>query len=218
MQRYESGLRVQKKFTQKDLRLETLLETRPLTTAEIKRNPKPSRFRGETNIFVGRQEDIAKVKQYVTELNAPIAIVGEGGLGKSALAYKTMHECEDVFDVIIPVYFESLLTYNSFLLELAKSLQLPLSIDKFEQLGNEDKADIIRDALAKSSRALIYADNYETIRNIITEVITTRHTVEESREEKENAIKINDFLVYLLEEGMDFRKRRLQYSRYARYR
>src|SRR5829696_7431519 len=63
-------------------------------TIEYKRPPKPSVFRGESPIFVGRQEDINKIKQYLTESNAPVAIIGEEGLGKTALAFKTIHECE----------------------------------------------------------------------------------------------------------------------------
>src|SRR5829696_2538836 len=139
---------------------------------EYKRPPKPSIFRGESPIFVGRQEDINKIKQYFTESkNIPVSIIGEEGLGKSALAFKAIHECEDMFDVIIPVYFESVLTFNSFLLEMAKSLQLPMTINQFEQLENvEDKAGIILDALARHRRVLIYADNYETIKNSIITV------------------------------------------------
>src|SRR5215204_188248 len=122
---------------------------------EYKRPPKPSVFRGESPIFVGRQEDINKIKQYLTESNAPVAIIGEEGLGKTALAFKTIHECEDMFDVITPFYFESLLPFNSFLLEIAKSVKLPvtMTISEFEQVDNiDEKAQIINDALRANGR------------------------------------------------------------------
>lgn len=72
----------------------------------------------------------------MTESNAPVSIVGEGGLGKSALAFKAIHECGDIIEVIIPFYFESVLTFNSFLLEMAKTIQLPMTINQFEQVDD----------------------------------------------------------------------------------
>jgi predicted hydrocarbon binding protein len=162
---------------------------------EYKRPPKPN-FSG-LKIFVGRQQDIIKIKQYLTaeSKNAPIAIVGEGGIGKTTLAFKAMHGCQDMFDIIIPVYFESVLAFKSFLLEMAKSLQLPMTIDEFEKFDNViEEAQIIKDALARYGRVLIYADNYETIRNSIS-VINSGSTKQQSlQEEKENAIEINKFL------------------------
>jgi tetratricopeptide (TPR) repeat protein len=165
--------------------------------SEYKRPPKPSIFRAESPIFVGRQQDIAKMKQYLTaESNAPVSITGEGGIGKSALAFKAIHECEDMFDVIIPVYFESLLTFNSFLFEMGKSVQLPMTIDQFEQVDNiEEKAQIIKDALARYRKVLIYADSYETIRNSII-TVNKSSTTQQSRGE-EDAIKINNFLKHV---------------------
>ena len=70
--------------------------------SEYKRPPKPI-IRGKSPIFVGRKQDIIRIKQYLTESNAPVSITGEGGIGKSALAFKAMHQCQDMFDAIIPV-------------------------------------------------------------------------------------------------------------------
>ncbi|HKG71718.1 MAG TPA: hypothetical protein VKA87_07450, partial [Nitrososphaeraceae archaeon] len=74
-------------------RIQAILEQRHPVTSDPKRPPKPSVFHGKSKIFVGRKEDITKIKQYLTQSNAPVSIVGEGGLGKSALAFKAIHEC-----------------------------------------------------------------------------------------------------------------------------
>jgi tetratricopeptide (TPR) repeat protein len=174
-------------------RIQAILEQQFPTLSELKRPPKPQIFRGESNIFLGRKEDIIKIKQYFNESNSPVSITGEGGIGKSALAFKAIHECQDKFDVIIPVYFEYVLTFNSFLLEMAKSLQLP--INQFEQVHSiDEKADFIKDALIKYRRILIYADNYETIRNSIINIIRKSPTSIQQSVQEEDAIKINNFL------------------------
>jgi tetratricopeptide (TPR) repeat protein len=159
---------------------------------EYKRPPKPSIFRGEsTKIFVGRKQDIDTIRDYFLGSNLPVSITGEGGIGKSELAYKAMHKCKDMFDLIIPVYFESILTFNSFLLEMAKSLNLP--IDEFEKKGLEDRRDEIINTLGQQFKhPLIYADNYETIAGVLT--IKGISISASSNEEKDNARKINAFL------------------------
>ena len=75
---------------------------------------------------------------------------------------------------------------------MAKSVQLPITINQFEQLENvEEKTQIINDALVRYEKLLIYADNYETIRNLI---LNKSLPTQQSRQEREDAIKINDFL------------------------
>lgn len=66
---------------------------------------KPSAFRGEKRIFIGRQNYIDQIKENFAKSNDPISIIGLGGMGKSTLAFKAIHQCEDMFDVIIPIYF-----------------------------------------------------------------------------------------------------------------
>jgi tetratricopeptide (TPR) repeat protein len=178
---------------------QSILEQRPSPSSEFKRPPKPSTFLGESaKIFVGRKKDIDTVRNYFVESNLPVSITGEGGIGKSELAYKAMHKCEDMFDLIIPVYFGSYLTFESFLLEMAKSLRLPMSIDKFEQLDNvKEKAEIIKDALVVYKRALIYADNYETIAGVLRindGLAPYSASTKEREEEIDDARKINAFL------------------------
>ena len=174
-------------------RIEILLEKRQATHTEIKRPPKPSIFRGEsTKIFVGRKQDIDTIRNYFAESNLPVSITGEGGIGKSELAYKAMHKCEDMFDLIIPIYSGSHLTFESFLLEMVKSLNLP--IEEFEKKGLEDRRDEIINALGQQFKhPLIYADNYETIAGVLT-INDGSASPSSEGEGEDNARKINAFL------------------------
>jgi tetratricopeptide (TPR) repeat protein len=174
---------------------ESLLEERPSPSSVLKGPTKPSTFRGEsTKIFVGRKQDIETIKEYFTESNLPVSITGEGGIGKSELAYKAMHKCEDMFDLIIPIYFGSHLTFESFLLEMAKSLNLP--VDEFGKKSIEERKDKIMNTLGyEYNRALIYADNYETIANVLTiKNGSALETTKEEKEEIDNNVRINSFL------------------------
>lgn len=99
-------------------KIQEILEKQGPVGSEPKRNAKPSTFHGESKIFVGRTQDIDTIKNYFFESNLPVSIIGEGGIGKSALAYQAMHKCDDIFDLVIPVYFGSFLTFESFLLEI----------------------------------------------------------------------------------------------------
>ena len=169
--------------------------SRPAEKAsQFKRPPKPSIFRGEsTKIFVGRKQDIEIIRNYFVESNFPVSITGEGGIGKSELAYKAMHKCEDMFDLVIPVYFESVLTFESFLLEMANSLNLP--IDQFEKKGLEERRQLIIDSLGQGEfkHSLIYADNYETIARVLAMKDGSAPASKEE-ERKDNARMINAFL------------------------
>jgi tetratricopeptide (TPR) repeat protein len=173
-------------------RIETLLEKKRATPADLKRPPKPSTFRGESKIFVGREQDIDTIRNYFEESNLPVSITGEGGIGKSELAYKAMRKCEDMFDLIIPIYLGSNLKFESFLSEMANSLNLP--IGEFEKKGLEERRQLITDTLGQGEfkHPLIYADNYETIAGILT--IKNSSVLPSEGEEEHNARKINSFL------------------------
>src|SRR5829696_337738 len=98
------------------------LKSKTPVGSEPKRNAKPSTFHGESKIFVGRTQDIDTIKNYFFESNLPVSIIGEGGIGKSVLAYQAIHKCDDIFDLVIPVYFGSFLTFESFLLEIVSEI------------------------------------------------------------------------------------------------
>ena len=139
------------------------------------------------------KQDLETIRNYFAESNLPVSITGEGGIGKSELAYKAMHKCEDMFDFIIPIYFASRLTFESFLLEMANSLNL--SINEFEKRGLEKRREDIINTLGQQLKhPLIYADNYETISRVLRINAVSASALTEEEEEKENARKINAFL------------------------
>ncbi|MGB8035436.1 MAG: hypothetical protein WCF03_16610, partial [Nitrososphaeraceae archaeon] len=94
-------------------------------TIQLTYTKKPVTFHGEKPIFIGRQNYIDKIKEYFRISNYPISLISIGGMGKSALAFKAIHQCEEMFDLIIPIYFAELgVSLDSFVSSIAKSLNI----------------------------------------------------------------------------------------------
>lgn len=121
---------------------------------------KPQVFLGERPFFVGRKSEISSIGQLL-ETKKPISIVGEGGLGKSSLAFKAIHQMEDLFDLIIPIYFEKGISFESVLDRLAFRLQL--SNPDFLALSVKERSEVLIDSLVSAGSVLIFGDNYEVI-------------------------------------------------------
>jgi NB-ARC domain-containing protein len=102
---------------------------------------KPKVFRDETSIFLGREEMIEQISSTLLKSKHPISLVGEGGVGKSALAYKIIHKCEDEFDARVTIYFDTNLTYRQFLSTIAEGLDLPRKETDIH--GQEDLQDLL---------------------------------------------------------------------------
>ena len=133
--------------------------------SENERPPKPSTYRGEKPFFVGRNEDIDTVKECLKVPGSRISIVGLGGTGKSALAFKAIHESEDIFDVIIPIYFESVSKLIEFLSKIGQALKLPM--EELAKLDTPLVEDKLIDTLGNKGHPLIFADNYENISGVL---------------------------------------------------
>ena len=126
-------------------------------------------FTGEKSIFVGRHDYIDnKLKQSLITPGSYVSIVGPGGSGKSQLAFKAIHqyyEKEAVFDLVLPIYFDTgIIAFDQFLSKIA--IKLPSSsieINEFEKKGIDERKDVIRNILNKKTHPLIFADNFETI-------------------------------------------------------
>ena len=100
----------------------------------------------------------------MTKANAPISIVGEPGIVKSELAYKSIHSCEDIFDYIIPIYFETGLLFRNFLSSIIMGLNLDPSTIKINDPNTD--INIVSGNLLENLadyKTLILADGYEVI-------------------------------------------------------
>ena len=123
---------------------------------------KPTTFRGEKSSFFGRKNYLKDLQNLFTKPNKAITISGMGGIGKSSLAFKTIHECEDLFDVIIPVYFTSHFTVDEFLSDIQESvLQIPKK--EFENHSLENRKQIVIKSLEDMNHPLIFVDNFDTL-------------------------------------------------------
>lgn len=156
---------------------------------KVRHVKKPIYFRGESKTFVGRQEEIIKIKDLLTKANAPISIIGEPGIGKSELAYKSIHSCEDIFDYIIPIYFETGLSFTNFLSSIIMGLNLDPSTIKINDPNTD--INIVSDKLLENladNKTLILADSYEVISSALNRDIHSEDRI------IENARAINSFL------------------------
>lgn len=152
-------------------------------------DPKPKTFHGENPIFIGRQNYLDKIKAYLTSSNDPICLTGMGGIGKSALAFKAIHQSEGIFDLVIPVYFAELgANLDSFLFTIAKSLNVPKGqFVKMELL--DDRKQFLIDTLGSSNtHPLIFADNYETVTREL------KNNAQPNQMKYNDAVQINSFL------------------------
>lgn len=130
-------------------------------SAKIPAARKPAKFRGERPIWIGRRSYIEKIGHLFKDSPAPVSIIGEGGMGKTALAFRTMHVFSEYFDLIIPVYFNSNMKYRDLLTIIAKAMGAK-SEDIAKTEDNELRQSII-DLLAQHTRPLIFLDSYELV-------------------------------------------------------
>ncbi len=117
----------------------------------------------DVSVFYGRKEELMQLRQWVLEDRCRlVALLGIGGIGKSALAVKLGLQIQPEFEVVVwrslqnaPPLEELLTSLLQFLLPiLQKDVILPNSLD-----GRISK---LMDCL-RSSRCLLILDNSETI-------------------------------------------------------
>jgi hypothetical protein len=93
------------------------------------------------------------IKKAIKPPCSRVSIVGPGGSGKSQLAFKGIHqyEKEKIFDVVIPIYFDSgLKPLSEFLSNIAEYIGIP--VNEFDKYANiEDRKSILRNALSGKS-------------------------------------------------------------------
>ena len=149
-------------------------------------------FKGEKQFFIGRQNYINQIiKDKLRNPCSKVSIVGPGGSGKSQLAFRAMHQYlkEDIFDIVIPIYFdEGLLPFDKFLLQIAQIMGV--KANDFElNTTIEQRKDKIRGLFQRKKHPLIYLDNFETV-----SMILNKKTSSETKVSILNAKQITDFL------------------------
>lgn len=122
---------------------------------------KPAKFRGERPIWVGRKAYVESIGNLLKETTEPISIIGEGGIGKTSLAFRIMHEFSKHFDVVIPVYFDTDIKYRDFLALVARTMGM--KSEEIARMENNELRQHLIDLLAQYACPLIYLDNYELI-------------------------------------------------------
>ncbi len=154
-------------------------------------------FTGEKTVFVGRGDYIEKrIKEGIITPGSRVSIVGPGGSGKSQLAFKAIHqyyEKENIFDIVIPIYFDAgLMTFSQFISRMAEKLMISsMKISDFEKKERiEERKEVIRNTLTEKTHPLIFADNFETI----SYPINAANTNYQKQQPPEDAIKIKYFL------------------------
>jgi tetratricopeptide (TPR) repeat protein len=135
----------------------------------------PKVFKGEKTIFVGREKQIQELRRLMTKSESPISLVGEGGIWKTSLAFKSINSCPDTFDCIIDIYFESEPRLENFVSDMAR--RVPISADNFYKEDLQTRQQIILSTLASLKHPVILADNYE----VVSESLDNNQNTEDAR-------------------------------------
>jgi tetratricopeptide (TPR) repeat protein len=146
---------------------------------------RPQVFKGQKTIFVerkdGRKKQIRELKRIMRKGSGPISLVGEGGIGKSSLAFRLINYCRHLYNYIIPIYLEQGASFESFISEISR--RLGIYSNEFCKENLEIRRQILLEALARAKHPLIFLDNYETISE-----------VSENDSIPDDTMKINGFL------------------------
>jgi hypothetical protein len=147
---------------------------------------KPKLFDNEKTIFCGREQELSELIELLSSEKQSITLVGEGGIGKSALAFKAIHRCENKFDCIIQVPLDSRITYSKFLTIIGRGLGIENELATIED--EKTRAQVISDLMSRIDRGLIFYDGYESISDHYDDDVVP-----------ENVKQINSFLEGVLE-------------------
>jgi tetratricopeptide (TPR) repeat protein len=147
---------------------------------------KYAQFKGEKEFFVGRKVYLNKKIKKGIAINHRVSIVGPGGSGKSQLAFKAIHQYEKdgMFDVVIPIYFDSgLKPLSQFLSNMAEHIGIP--VNEFDKYEIEKRKSAIRSILVEKPHSLVFLDNYETVSSELND---------QSKQPSQSAVDISNFL------------------------
>jgi Tfp pilus assembly protein PilF len=121
--------------------------------------------------LIGREEQLAKLKKLCFGPYPVISIVGEGGVGKSALAlkvaYELLEEKEKPFDAIIWVSSKTTQITSSEIREIKGAISTSLGMfnEISEQLSGQRTENALQEIIdyLESFKIVLFIDNLETI-------------------------------------------------------
>ncbi|MBD3562751.1 NACHT domain-containing protein, partial [Planktothrix sp. FACHB-1355] len=115
----------------------------------------------DVSIFYGRTDEIAKLEYWITQENCRlVALLGIGGIGKTALSVKLAQQIQEEFDCVIWRSLRNAPPIEEILANLIQFLSNYREIDLPKQIGQKISQLC---ELLRSQRCLIIIDNVETI-------------------------------------------------------
>lgn len=115
-----------------------------------------SSYPTEDILFVGRNFEIMQLSDLLNRKKI-VSIVGIGGNGKTNLAHIILHLAEKKFDIIIPIYLEKGISFNSFLKSIEKYLAPSHPKDQ------NNLQNILYEKLKLYPKVLLFLDNFEVL-------------------------------------------------------
>lgn len=146
-------------------------------------------------------------------------------------------EEEGLFDLVIPIYFNSgILPFEKFLLDVAD--KMGLNIEHFgSNISIEERKDIIRRIFSDKKHPLVYLDNFETVSlilndtnlrqqcglmsrcrrhtNFLNDVIPGKNTSTLLTSKERNKNLVNEYVIDL--EGLDLEDGNILFKAFVRY-
>lgn len=127
--------------------------------------------------FIGRQKDIVDIKKIILSNNRVLSIIGDGGIGKTALVLKVAYDLVDMgkdcpFDIIIWTSAKATMLTSQGINDIQNSLVdfsglvdcISDAVDS-EVVGAENKFESILEYMSVFN-VLLIIDNLETIHNV----------------------------------------------------
>lgn len=124
--------------------------------------------------FIGRKKDIDIIKNKISGNHNVISVIGDGGIGKTALVLKCMYDIldndEQIFDAIIWVSLKTRTLSNGEFINIKNSINSTLGV--YEEIKNmligsiiEDEKNIMESIIEYMTefKVLLVLDNFETI-------------------------------------------------------
>ncbi|MFN8456048.1 MAG: NB-ARC domain-containing protein [Anaerolineae bacterium] len=124
--------------------------------------------------FIGRQEEVARVLEWVEHSRWPLAsIEGMGGIGKTSLAIEAAHRClpgpqqaiSKPFSAVVWISARDYPDFNLRLDHVLDTIARVLDYPHLAQLPPEQKVNAV-DKLLRSHHTLVIADNLETVTDL----------------------------------------------------